>query len=394
MKKLIIIILLSFTFFFSSVAYSQPAQSVQFVTLSDFHFNPYYSCAKQVPCPLIKALQRAPATQWASILLRYDPTISTYFYDSNYALINSALHASSEVVKHNKAQFMIVLGDFLAHEYRTDYAKYSGDPSMAGYQAFVHKTFQFINSLFAKQFPDKTIYMVVGNNDSYGRDYSTQTSSAFFSDMSTLWSQLIKDPAARASMQKTFSEAGYYAVNLSGMNTRLIILNTNVFSYKALGSGINAAAQKELAWLKSELLLAQKNKQRVFIAMHIPPSIDMYASPNFRLFSFFNLWRASYKAQFESILSAYTPIIAGVLVGHLHKEWLQMQTYNSKYQIPLSGTPSISPFFGGSPGFKSYTYDMQSGDITAASTYLYSMRYGYWYIDHDIAIEFSMAQEN
>ena len=128
-----------------------------------------------------------------------------------------------------------------------------------------------------------------------------------------------------------------------------------VFSHKAAGQGVDRAAINELQWLHNELVAAKNKKQNVLIAMHIPPGVDIYATLKIRLFRLIDLWYSFYTKRFDDELKQFAPEIIGVLAGHLHSDWTQVMTFENGH-IPISGTASISPFFGNSPGFKIYTY--------------------------------------
>src|SRR5205085_10500244 len=136
------------------------------------------------------------------------------------------------------------------------------------------------------------------------------------------------------AMQKQFSNAGYYALQLPyAENLRLIALNTNLFSYKAKGKNLDSAAVSELNWLHAELQSAKNAHQRVFIAMHIPNGIDIYATTHTRLFRLTTLWKSEYIQRFEAELKQYSADIAGIFAGHLHRNQYQILTYDT-HEIP------------------------------------------------------------
>lgn len=349
-------------------------QTVHFVALADIHFDPYISCGFSRSCPLITKLRQAPASQWANIFSEYQKKPSSYLQDTNYPLLASALAASKNAADTTQAQFVLVLGDTMGHEFRSRYKKYSGDKSVDGFQAFARKTLEFITAQLQSAFPNKSVYMVVGNNDSYQGDYVTRVDGTFFQDAAVLWSSLIRDSSARASMQKQFPHAGYYAVTLPGQsNLRLIVLNSDLFSYKAKGRDIRKNALIEFAWLHAQLKEAKQNQQKVFIATHIPEGIDIYATLRTRLFRLISLWNKEYIDRFQNEINEFAPLIAGIFAGHLHSDWFQIMTSSSGSEVPITGVPSISPIFGNNPAFKVYAYTTNPIKLDNYVTYYYPL---------------------
>ncbi len=353
--------------------YTQKKETMNFLSLADIHFDPFVSCTTIKPCPLIVKLQHAPATDWPALFAKYDTHPPQYRLDTNYPLLISALAASSQASQIKQAKFVLVLGDFLGHHFKHYYKVYSDDKTLSGYTSFIHKTLTFLTNELSKAFPSLNVYSVVGNNDYYQDDYVTIPNGAFFRDTGLLWSSLIKQQANRLEMQKQFRKAGYYAMTLPNQpDLCLIVLNTNVFSYKAKGENINQTAMQQLDWLHAQLQAAQNKKQTVLIAMHIPIGVDIYASLRFKLFTLIEFWKPTYLQRFQNELQQFAPSIAGIFAGHLHSDWFQILTFSSG-EIPVTGTPSISPIFGNNPGFKLYSYSPASRQLEDYITYYYPL---------------------
>lgn len=343
----------------------EPAKPIYFLGLADIHFDPFVNCNAAVGrCPLIAKLKSAPVSAWQHLLASAHVTESSIGQDTNYALLHKALMEAGEQAKKNNAQFVVVLGDMLGHEYRNDYRSYSGDRSSAGYIQFANKTMAFITQELAAVFPDISVYMTVGNNDSYSGDYITRPHEQFFRDTSHMWVKLIKQPANKTAMLKTFNTAGYYAVQLQP-DLRLLVLNTVMFSHKAGGRGSDRAALVELEWLHQQLAHAKANHERVIIAMHIPMNIEVYAMSRIYLFKALSLWKPEFAKAFEAEMQAFAPEIVGMLSGHTHFGWFHI----NEEQVPMSGVPAISPIFGQAPKFKLYEI-LPQGHMNEASTYL------------------------
>src|SRR5579872_4264715 len=166
-------------------------QAQHFLSLADLHFDPFLSCQKS-PCQLIQALQEAPVAQWKEIFLHSTPSNFSYGKDSNYYLFESALNAAQKEAKNQKIQFILVLGDFLAHDYNQKFFRYSSSRTATAYIHFVKKTLTFLATEFNHYFPETNIYWLVGNNDSYQKDYSVDPNGLFFKDFCTIQASLLK----------------------------------------------------------------------------------------------------------------------------------------------------------------------------------------------------------
>lgn len=361
---------------FASIANSAPNQSSQinFLVLTDLHFNPYAACEhiSMRTCPLITKLRKAPVNEWQQLLAAYDTEAPRYRRNTNQVLLTSTLREASLAAKKQDVQFVLVLGDFIAHRFRHEYKRYSQDKSRVGYEAFVSKTLKYLSLQIGQAFPATDVYMVVGNNDSYRRDYYTQPNGLFFNDMASQWSQLIKTPENRNEMRQSFPLGGYYAVNLpNDPRVRLIALNTVMFSNKALGDHVDVAAKRQLDWLHEELAQAKQQKQRVFIAMHIPEGIDVYTSMRIRLIRVLELWMPEFGTRFQADVKAYAPQIAGMFAGHLHANWFHSLRFENLAEVPFVGTAAVSPVYGNDPGFRIFHYSADKVELKDFITYYF-----------------------
>lgn len=357
--------------------------ALHILALADIHFDPFIGCHHQQPCPLIQKLRAASPAEWEAILKKDDTAKPQFREDTTYTLYASAIASAKQAALTQKADFALILGDFLGHNYRAWYKVSVRDYTPSNYHQFVRKTLAYLSLSLAKAL-NIDVYPVLGNNDSYNGDYVTGLHSGFFNDTAQSFAQLIKSPAQRRTMQRGFAKAGYYAIRLP-QNISLIVLNTNLFSYKARGKGVEQAAQVELNWLHQQLEIAKLAQQKVIIAMHIPMSIDIYSSKRVRLFRLIQLWSQNYAADFEMELQQYAPEIIGVLMGHLHSDWLQILTFNNQFEVPQFGVPSISPIFGNRPEFKIYSYQFDTHLLRSFATYYYPMNENMpWHMDYSL----------
>jgi len=353
------------------------AGQFDFIALADIHFDPFTSCSGNKPCVLIEKLRRNPVEKWPDLFAHYSAPAKR-FQDSNYQLLVSALSASSQIADKSHAQFVLVLGDFLGHEFRSRYKRYSSDKTASQYQLFTEKTLAFLTRELASAFPSLDIYTVVGNNDSYQGDYIIKPDGRFFSDAGRMWSGLIKNQHNKLVMQEQFSHAGYYSVVLpSPANSILIVMNTVLFSTKAKGRNLDKIASQELNWLHAQLQKAKEFHQGVFLAMHIPEGIDFYATKRTRLFRLITLWKPQYATRFQSELNQYSAQIAGIFAGHLHRNWFQMAKLDHA-EIPVIGIISISPIFGNNPGFGRISYFTDPIRLDNVSTWSFPLYGTVW----------------
>src|SRR3990167_3118990 len=276
------ILLFASLFFATSLAFSAENSdaSSYFMSLTDIHFDPFTTCTKEItPCPIIEKLQNASVDQWDAILSTDDTLPPKYKQDTNYTLLKSALAQFQKTAEVTHPRFVVVLGDFLGHDFRAHYDFYSSDKTQQGYQSFVKKTLEFLTQKIAMTFPTIDIYTAVGNNDSYQDDYFSDPNGNFFNDMASTWSHLIKNKNNQRTMKKEFPAGGYYAIDFpSESRFRLIVLNSVLFSNKSQGTSVDIAAEQELNWLHDELQSVRRQHQIALIAMHIPAGVDVFAS--------------------------------------------------------------------------------------------------------------------
>lgn len=81
---------------------------------------------------------------WPRLFSLYDTQAPHYKEDTNYALLKATLQQLKKTERMQRAQFVLVLGDFLSHDYKKNYQYFTGDTSEAGVQCFIDKTMKFI----------------------------------------------------------------------------------------------------------------------------------------------------------------------------------------------------------------------------------------------------------
>jgi sphingomyelin phosphodiesterase acid-like 3 len=347
------------------------ANNADFLTVTDIHFNPFFTCqSNSTYCPIINSLNKSKVSQWPSILkkegARYFPPLHQ---ETNYYLLQSAFKKLGDTATQNKATFVILTGDLLAHNYPSLYRRYTGDYSAKGYRSFVNKTFQLIADELERSLPNTPIYPTLGNNDSANGDYYTDVNGQFFKDFTRIFSPLIKDANNKKSFTTDFLTAGYYQVTPKGTsNLRLLLLNTNLFSKNSIGPNVDQAANNQLSWLQSQLTLANTNKQQVWLALHIPVGIDIFktiknhASP-------VRVWHDTPTHTFLNLVNTYSTTITAMFSGHYHTDGFQLFKQTNGSAILNTITPGVTPLFGNNPGFKLFSFNTSSNQLLDFTTY-------------------------
>jgi sphingomyelin phosphodiesterase acid-like 3 len=370
-------------------AKAQPV-TIHFITLSDIHFNPFYSCQlKQQSCVIIDKLRHASVVQWPEILAKANEKLSCYGEDTNYALFNSSLAALKKQAEENQVAFVLVLGDLLSHQFTENYQHYTGDKSQQGIQSFVDKTMQFISLALQKTFADRNVYMTVGNNDSYGAHYTSNP--LFYKNIAPIWASLIKESATRHDMVSGFARAGYYALTLPQQkNVDLIVLNTTYFSI--YGKGMQAEADRELIWLAGELARLKKQQHKALLLLHIP-FIVAQTKPSEKTVPKLGLWQDAYQQRFLKLLANYSTQVMVILPGHLHMDWFQLINLAKGQAILVSATPAISPIIGNNPGFKVYQYDPHTLSLQDYANYYLDLNgvSHQWQLEYDFKQRYAVS---
>lgn len=342
-----------------------------FLSISDVHFDPFATCETQNTndvCPIVTALMAAEVNQWPAVFEQYSSKkLAGYGTDTNYALLLSSLAEMRMLNDHYHPQFMLLIGDYLAHNFQQKYMLYSGNTSQQGYQSFVKKTMQFLTDEFHATLPTLPIYPVIGNNDSYRGDYISDPNGAFYRDTADAWLVFFANPINRLKFLQNFRYAGYYAVMpTSNSQARVLILNSVLFSMHAKGENIADAAEAQLSWLHQQLSQAQSLRQSVWLVFHIPVGIDAYNTSMTGTTTSF--WQMPYTQTFLSLVNQYSSTITGIFTSHLHMDGFEL--LNSSAGATLdSFTPSIAPSSGNNPGIKVFQYNHLSFVLNDFITY-------------------------
>ena len=341
------------------------------VSLSDIHFDPFYDTS------LLTALIDSDHSKWQAIFSR--SSVQGYGSnkaDTNYVLFNSALKNIYRQIA--RPDFIIISGDFLAHDFQENYAKYSGTSDPKAVNTFITKTIAFVTWMIEKQFPQTPVYPALGNNDSYCGDYAVEPGGQFLGATANTWKTLLRQPANVNSFMQTFPALGSYSVLAPrNKNHRIIVLNATFFSNKyknSCGDPKADPARDEMKWLEGELKKANAAREKVWLVYHIPPGIDVYASlektAKQKALHVEPFWQPDHNQQFINLIKQYSTVIVGSFTGHIHMDSFQLvRSNNDSPAAFVHITPAISPLFDNNPAFEIFTYDRRSSALNDYTAY-------------------------
>jgi hypothetical protein len=272
-------------------------------------------------------------------------------------LLESTANELKKITQEHSPKFVLVLGDFMAHEFPEKYQKHADDISPAAYREFVHQVLRFLTWKLKEAVPNTPIYPITGNDDSYEHNYEVDPNGVFLQETTDLFAPLMKNAEDEAKFRRQFPIGGYYALDLVSPHVKLLMLNTVLFTSLSFyrSDAMDAAAQIEMAWLKQQLDLAKQQGQKVLLAAHIPAGIDTFATwydPDKKIHA---LWKPEYTQVFLSLLEQYKENITGMLAAHIHVDAFQLTA--SQPPVSIIYVPAISPVYGNNPAFKLFYYE-------------------------------------
>jgi sphingomyelin phosphodiesterase acid-like 3 len=332
------------------------------LVMSDLHFDPMSDPR------LVDQLAAVEPEQWSHVLDKsVDHSLGRYGRDTNWQLLHSALGQMAETLPH--PAFVLISGDFLAHNLRREFDAAASNHSDAAYRAFVRKTMQFLAQQLERAFPATTILPTLGNNDEECGDYELRPGGPFLADTLPMIHRLVGD-AAGLDFDRLWQSYGNYSALVGGI--RVLSVNTNFLSARyrnACGSADGDPGQATLAWLEAELAAAEAARERVWLLYHIPPGIDGYATlrqgacPG----KMIPMWRPAYAEAFAALMREYSDVVAASFAGHTHMDDFRLLgDAGGHYGFALI-TPALSPIFGQNPAFRVLAYD-EEGRIVDQTT--------------------------
>lgn len=245
----------------------------------------------------------------------------------------------------NPPRFILYTGDL------PDHAPDHGDPHTTNIEAVLTDLKALAGSI-------PLIYLP-GNNDSLDWDYASFTSAAGQTPLTAAgWPGPTLNTPSRGDAAQGYASAS----PVPGL--RVVALNTVMFSASypcshqpkdsagACSDSQTKEVTAQLDWLEAELKAAGEAKDKVLLAMHIPPGVDAYSSPK-------TMWKdSSWQDRFLQLIDQSPATIVGLSFGHTHLDELR-RLYDASGELELVAlsAPGITPGHGNNPGFKAVWYD-------------------------------------
>ncbi len=379
--------------------------------VSDIHFDPFHDPAR------VRQLISAPVGQWSSILSRLPSpnqpqaftalqgTCHARGIDTTYTLLRSSLRAMH--ARQPDAKFILVSGDFVAHEFFCRYTTLFPHATPADYQGFVEKTIRYVVGQFRATFPRIPIYVALGNNDSGCGDYRLDPGNNFLANAARIVATGLPASDRPAEIQD-FSQNGSYSLTMAPQikSTRLIVLDDLFLSagYRSCAGGRDfAPADAEIAWLRNQLAQARQSDQKVWIMGHIPTGIDPYATAR-RLGALCGhvhpvLFLSS--TRLADVLIEYADIIRVGVFAHTHMDEIRLlqpehtEPNSASPAVVIKLVPSISPVDGNDPSFTITRINPATAtllDYNVVSTSNHTGIVNKWSVEYDFARTFHREQ--
>ena len=348
------------------------------VSLSDIHFNPFYDPS------LINSLIASNSTRWKVIFSNSRiQGYGAHNADTNYNLLNSALENIHHVAP--RPDFIVISGDFLAHDFQETYTKLTGSADPKALDSFIDKTIAFVTSMIVRRFPGTAVYPALGNNDSYCGDYHLEPGGRFLRQTAKAWKIWFKSRLNSNSFTRTFPMRGSYSIIARNNRAhRFIVLNTTFFSINyqnRCGDQTADPANDEIKWFEGELRKAAARKEKVWLIYHIPPGIDVFATLARQKSALTDqpseiipFWQPAYNQRFIDLVTQYAPIIVSSFAGHIHMDSFELiQSETKKSALFVHITPAISPLFGNNPAFELFSYNRESFALKDYAVYYFTL---------------------
>lgn len=344
-----------------------------FVLVSDFHFDPFD------PPGLAKTLAGIDPADWPShFSTAADQAFSSYGKDTNHALLASSLTALSSAAATADADFVVVPGDLLSHEFEKKAAAALEAPTTSDtVRRFAANTTVFVADQLAAAFAGKPVIIALGNNDSACGDYEIEPGGGYLGATRDTVRRLAGADLVASDFDTTYAAGGYYAVRHPTLdNTLVLVVNDVLWSAKyqdACGKDGIEAGEAELKWVADRLAEQKAVGGKVWLVHHIPWGIDPYSTVHAKADTCaartVPFLREPFASRFLDLMRTYSDIIDTSLSGHIHYDTYRLLLDGEAHPIEVDKVaPAISPIFGQNPGFQLWTYDGESGLPTDFST--------------------------
>lgn len=326
--------------------------------LSDIHFDPFADGAA-------KELDKTPVSGWRAVLeSKKHGNIPGYGDDANYRLLCSAVKNAGAVSAN--AACAIICGDLLCHGFEEKYRITFG--RQEGCAAFAVKTIEFVALIIKEAVPGKSVFYIIGNNDSDNGDYNILPEGEMLGSLAGYFDIIRGNARAHAD----FSKGGYYELPFPGLKKCSIIALNDIFwhkKYKRTKSVKYDPGDVELKWLKSELDDASGKGEKAVIVMHIPPGIDTYLASKDKICAGDDGFLSpEYNRKFFDIMKEHSGVVSGILSGHSHFDDFRVFSADGTPFLTVVIVPSVSPGHGNNPAFEAVLFK-KDGSVKDKAVY-------------------------
>lgn len=332
--------------------------------------------------PLIAAQGGQPGSFLALSDVHYDGNSTDIWgqgQETSAILWTRAQAEAKRIVAADDPGFILYLGDLPAH----------GEPQALRATQF-KAVLDGLQGLVAGT--NKRLLFLPGNNDSDGEDYCAfttggQTPLDAASDP-TAWPVINAQPGDIIDAGQL--ARGFYSAYPLGKSVplRLLALNTVIFNpnYGTFqgASCVDAAtrqadANAQIAWLYAQLTDAALKKEKVIVAMHVPPGIDGYGGgPNWdpgRAYTGSAPGLTRYTGRpvqdvYLALVGAFSKQIVGTLSSHTHLNDLRRlrDCDGNVTELDLS-IPAVTTDHGSNPAMKLLRHDARYEWLAAETRY-------------------------
>eukprot|EP01095_Lingulamoeba_sp_RSL-Kostka_P000288 TRINITY_DN1044_c1_g2_i1.p1 TRINITY_DN1044_c1_g2~~TRINITY_DN1044_c1_g2_i1.p1 ORF type:complete len:497 (+),score=90.22 TRINITY_DN1044_c1_g2_i1:64-1554(+) len=256
-----------------------------------------------------------------------------YGCDPPEILLNKTLEGMKEV--NPNPYFILLTGDLVGHDQSS---------STKQLEVIVR-----VSNIIQEYFPKTSVFPAIGNNDLYPDYYfSSEQPSIFTTDLANLWGIWLDEDQINS-----FLKGGYYSVDIFSGNSKLIVLNTVLYSTERLGGDDSDDPCGQFSFLETELQDAENNNQFVILQYHIPAGVNSYDRTE--------PWKSKYVTSFNKILNNHKSTIKIQLGAHYHTDDYRLfpSTKDIDIDSRLSSSavllnPSVSPVHYNNPSFRMY----------------------------------------
>ncbi len=324
------------------------------LVITDIHFTPFISAEA------VQLLDKTPAKEWDTVFAKYPSVkVAEYGKESSPSLLKSLTKGLKPYVK--ESEFIMFGGDILCHDFIETYQKLSGTKDQKKSEAFILKTIDYFVSHLSEEFPGKSIYFTLGNNDSFSGDYALKDKGRFLKlTAPVFFDKWIRNPKTRAVFMKDYKPHGYYSIrSAENPGLRIMNINTVYFSDNYPEQDGPHPGDVELDWIERELERAKISDEKVWVVMHIPPGINVYSSEKGSSNGELNIklmWKKKFNNRYLEIVRKYSDQIALFFTGHTHMDDIRIIYKKKKPVDYVHIAPAVSPVFGNNPAFQSIAY--------------------------------------